>query len=576
MTKEKSAGFLSKVAKFVRHPTTNWTELDQEMDSESRYSKQMLKDMIERRRRNDFVRKREFDMLRKLRQSGISSGSAEPGRPSFFQDSSQSRPDDRAQTLKKIDEIEAQMSQQWWRTKNPGSDGSSTDFKMSENPPIDSSDFGQETLPGDQADPGGPYATTQNTSSAGDGFAPTQIQGEAPEPAPAARREKKSAAARKEARSTSYSMSRIADMDMGEFVHDPEMEEAAIRFANGDDAGAEACLLDALSPGGARVAQQSVWMALFDLYRATSEQDRFESLAIDFANRFDRSAPAWFSMPEQVGRLEAAVANPVASQLVHWVCPSVLRMQSLAMLGGALARAAQPWCLDWRNLTRFDDNVAEPLLKVLKGWSESPVQLRFIGTGIFQAALASATPSGDRTVADIWWLLRMEALRVMHRPDEFELVALDYCVTFEVSPPSWENARCEYRAHDLDGQGGHQTIIGEPSMMESVQSSMDSLSALLDQDGSQRTLELSGLLMGDIDVALQTLDARIKDATDVNITCQNLIRVDFTAAGTLLNWAAVHQSHGKRIQLTELHSLIALFLTVIGVHEHAKLLVRTR
>ena len=31
-------------------------------------SKQLLKEMIERKRRNDFVRKREFDMLRKMRK----------------------------------------------------------------------------------------------------------------------------------------------------------------------------------------------------------------------------------------------------------------------------------------------------------------------------------------------------------------------------------------------------------------------------------------------------------------------------------------------------------------------------
>ena len=42
-------------------------------------------------------------------------------RPSFFQSSLPSKPDDRAETLKKIDEIEAQMSMQWWKTKGPDS-----------------------------------------------------------------------------------------------------------------------------------------------------------------------------------------------------------------------------------------------------------------------------------------------------------------------------------------------------------------------------------------------------------------------------------------------------------------------
>ena len=60
-----TTSFFRKVVKFVKNPTTNWADLDQqETDRESTYSKQMLKEMIERKRRNDFVRKREFDMLR--------------------------------------------------------------------------------------------------------------------------------------------------------------------------------------------------------------------------------------------------------------------------------------------------------------------------------------------------------------------------------------------------------------------------------------------------------------------------------------------------------------------------------
>jgi hypothetical protein len=120
MAKDENNGLLSKVVKFVRNPTTNWADLDQqETDRESTYSKQMLKEMIERKRRNDFVRKREFDMLRKMRRSEVMAGQDPAARPSFFQSSMPSKPDDRAMTLKKIDEIEAQMSMQWWKTKHP-------------------------------------------------------------------------------------------------------------------------------------------------------------------------------------------------------------------------------------------------------------------------------------------------------------------------------------------------------------------------------------------------------------------------------------------------------------------------
>jgi hypothetical protein len=124
MSKEDTAsGLLSKMVKFVRNPATNWSDLDgAQTDRDEAMSKQLLKEMIERKRQNDFVRKREFDMLRKMRkrEAMVGVGQDPGGRPSFFQSSMPSKPDDRATTLKKIDEIEAQMSMQWWKTKNGG------------------------------------------------------------------------------------------------------------------------------------------------------------------------------------------------------------------------------------------------------------------------------------------------------------------------------------------------------------------------------------------------------------------------------------------------------------------------
>ena len=131
MSKEESTpgGLLSKVVRFVKNPTVNWTELDSlQDDRESQYSKQMLKEMIERKRCNDFVRRREFDQLRKMRQREVLQGQRvedAAGRPSFFQ-SSMASPDERAVTLKKIDEIEAQMSQQWWKSKQSGNEAGET------------------------------------------------------------------------------------------------------------------------------------------------------------------------------------------------------------------------------------------------------------------------------------------------------------------------------------------------------------------------------------------------------------------------------------------------------------------
>ena len=70
-TEPKSSGrLLSKVVKFITRPTTDWADLNRVDTGESQPSESSLalKEMIERKRRNDFVRTRELEMLRKARK----------------------------------------------------------------------------------------------------------------------------------------------------------------------------------------------------------------------------------------------------------------------------------------------------------------------------------------------------------------------------------------------------------------------------------------------------------------------------------------------------------------------------
>src|SRR3954470_2903180 len=69
--------------------------------------------------------------------------------------------------------------------------------------------------------------------------------------------------------------------------------------------------------------------------------------------------------------------------------------------------------------------------------------MRWIGGDQLLAVLQELAPTGVRDVDPVYWMLRLEALRLAHRPDQFDEVAIDYCGTFEVLPASWENARCK-------------------------------------------------------------------------------------------------------------------------------------
>ncbi|MES2386155.1 MAG: STAS domain-containing protein [Pseudomonadota bacterium] len=604
MAKEDTTpGLLSKVVKFVRNPATNWSDLDnRESGREEAMSKQLLKEMIERKRRNDFVRKREFDMLRKMRKREAMTGQDPGARPSFFQSSMPSKPDDRAVTLKKIDEIEAQMSMQWWKTKHGTGSAMSS---MSSGPmpvapaPAAPGNLSVHAPLLDNALPASYVATAPTELTAalakvkGGGpapaaAAPPAMQERAPAPAatpapPPARPasfQPISALSRDDTPS-GFSASKFSVVDGAEVAHDPELEEASIRFANGDDAGAEAGLLETLGPQGSRAQHADTWLALFDLYRATGQHEKFENQAIEFVGRFDRSAPQWYSMPDMVKQL-ASPSAPVQGNgpAADWICPSVLGIQTVATLTAALARAPMPWRLDWHNLKSIDAGAVEPLGKVFSGWAAQPVQLRFIGAAQLQHVLQDATPSGVRETAQAWWQLRLEALRVTHQPDEFELTALDFCVTYEVSPPAWDSARCEYKPLDPQGAAvSGQAIIGDvyrDSAPSSISSVMEGDTQM---DGNSQmsnlfAVELSGQIEGDAIDVLDKLEAKLMGADIMVISCAKLIRVDFSAAGTLLNWVSARESENRAVQFTDVHRLVAAFFNVIGITEHARVLTR--
>ncbi len=583
MAQEEQPGLLSKVVKFVRNPTMNWADLDQpELDKESHYSKQMLKEMIERKRRNDFVRRREFDQLRKLRQREALAGPAgdtdAAGRPSFFQSSLPSKPDDRAVTLKKIDEIEAQMSQQWWKSKDDGSSRQDTPTSLQ---PVDSnvpSDFGSAQH----------FATTINASvpaplPSSSAYAATDVSPLEPRRGYAheASGTEDMLAALDAARHPDWPHAVTPDESAAPvFVHDPELEEAAIRFANGDSAGAETSIVSLLGVGSAS-APLEIWMTLFDLYRATGQHDKFDTVAIEFATRFGRSAPIWFSIPDAAGGKGEEPAATVRPNIYHWTSPSVLgAAQVLALQSTMLSKAPPVAHLNWSHLSTVQEGALEPLGALLTAWSRQKLRLQFAGAAHLEGLLRKGTASGDASVNPAWWKLRMELLRLMQRPDEFDLVALDYCVTYEVSPPSWQQAQCEFAL--ADGAGGDAAddfIVAEiaPDSDFFDTDAGDGRSTIPHDDARKAVAlgALSGLVLGDAADALAQFEDQVLASGLLVISCEHLVRIDFAAAGSVLNWAAAQQAAGRRVQFRNLHRVAAIFFNVIGVSEHAKVIARS-
>jgi hypothetical protein len=559
-----SSSFFRKVVKFVANPATDWAQLGapNEDARESEYAKSELKAMIERKRRNDFVRKREFDMLRKVRREGLTSEQlATLGGSSRIDDSEARMQDSGAKpdvgVKAKIDEIEQQMvgdglaSPSPRRTpafyEAPTQPAAMSYARTEPDRSIGGSRRDLEDANAPAVPP--PPAPTPSTAVMGTGLSPLSLDGAPGE------------------------FAHPFAAELSEVAHDPDLDEAVIAFANADFENCEQSLAALTGPGGPRAQHAETWLALFDLYRAIGQQHKFESLALDYAQQFGWSAPQWFSMPKLVAEAASEERQPRAriDGQVGWVCPASVDAEAVGKLRSQTLQMPLPWVFDWNALKSIDAEGSARLSELFRGWMGESLDMRWLSGERLIEVLQDAAPTGVRDADPVFWQLRLDVMRMANRPDQFDETAIDYCVTYEVSPPSWEPASCHVRisSASVSTQSPPMSVVSDVST-SFVESQISDEPGVVQMAG----VELSGQLVGDISATLTKMNAELGSASIVNVSCARLIRVDFIAAGDLLNWVLARRSENRSVSFTDSHRLVALFFGAMGINEHAKVKVR--
>jgi ABC-type transporter Mla MlaB component len=207
----------------------------------------------------------------------------------------------------------------------------------------------------------------------------------------------------------------------------------------------------------------------------------------------------------------------------------------------AAAEACNGTCVvEWQALRAITPDAVDGLAKVFAHWCNQALKLEFRGYPSLDRALRKLTPSGDKAVKPNAWMLRLDAMRILKQQDEFELVALEYCVTYEMSPPCWQDVRCECA---IDPASATQAVAID--------------------------------IYGDMKLPmLAKIDAAVGGVKQLVVSCDHLIRVDFSAAGSILNWVSSHKAKGRQIQFTQVSSIVAAFFNVIGINEQARVVIR--
>lgn len=318
-------------------------------------------------------------------------------------------------------------------------------------------------------------------------------------------------------------------------------EEAAVLYANGDLQDAEALLDAALSEEGG-MAGEGLWMMLLDLYRLTGQRERFESRVLDYATRFERSPPPWDDLSKKAERPRSE-AIPLINMVGNLAASAAEQLRQVRVIGqrsGAIR-------IDLKRVRSFDNEGCQLLLDVVTDLKRERTRVSLMNAaGLVEnisGKVSPGTAEGRET-----WLLLLELLQHVGELERFENVALDYAITFEESPPSWENV--------------------EPAR---------AAEAAVEVEEAQRS-EATFVLEGDVTHAgaetLRKLAAFASDRSSVEVDCGMLRRMDFVSAGTLFNILSTLRAQGKRVCLQNVNAMVAALLRVMGIDQVAQVMLR--
>jgi len=392
-------------------------------------------------------------------------------------------------------------------------------------------------------------------SPAGTVYTPTNPLSPAADPVGSAGRAAASAAAAPSGLSSLAVVPDMQPMEIGGASLPPAFEEAAVLYSNGQTDAAESVLQQAiLEPLAGNFARQS-WSMLFDLYHLTGNRSAFDSLAIDFSRRFETSPPTW---DDTVAGAAGAPSPNAPASAAAVALPAVLDAQAARQVD-QLKRFSQrnrAITLDLGPVRSVDPDGASLLYQTLKDFAKTQSELTVAGADALLAVVSRTTENGRRDDSDACWLLQLELLRVLGRESVFEDLSIDYCVTYEVSPPPWEPMPASIRLAGSRASANAVPVVAP------------------NYEVGAEAFVLTGSIEGRAQAMLAALRSYAADRAEINVDCRALRRLDFVAAGELLNEIVALRSGGKYLVFKDLNQLVAALLAVMGIPDMAEVRLR--
>ena len=321
----------------------------------------------------------------------------------------------------------------------------------------------------------------------------------------------------------------------------PIIEETALLFANGQAEQALSTLSRSVREQELGVAALQAWLMLFDLYQYLGRREEFEALALEFVVKFERSPPVWIEIEEP---RDPALATggigyvALSGRLTEASAPELEKLRNTA---GQTVR------LECGKLLGLDGPGCGLLREALLSARSAGKEIMLTGEAQLVGFLEAVCQAGKIETDGAAWALLLDVYRMLDLKDKFEETAVNYAITFEVSPPSWELQP--------------ETSSKRPAVASSPKA-------------ADQALTLSGELTG----ATEVLAKQLRDWVAANkmsvIDLSRTKRVDPATAGLIMNVLAKLRETGTTMEIRGVNELIRVLFRVTGMDKIARIIPR--
>ncbi len=327
----------------------------------------------------------------------------------------------------------------------------------------------------------------------------------------------------------------------------PLLEEAAILFASGQNEVAEQMLQAAIAEDHLGNAIQTAWYMLFDLYEISGNQSAFDRLSLDYASKFETSPPVWHNatsidVDEEKNNSQGAIPSlTFPSKLDASIIKLVEKLQLISKQSHTLK-------LDFLRVKEVDPVGCGLLLRALKSLKKSGHDLMLVGAQDLSENIHAILEVGRRDETEAPWLLLLEILQLLHFESAFEEASIEYCITFEVSPPSFEAPKNKVT-----------TALAETDVHDEV---------------SDRFM-MPAVIEGRTENLISQIAAHAEMHKMVLLDCSQLVRVEFGASAQLLSGLVpIAGKKDTTIQFHEVNYLVMNLFNAMGLKNVAAIFPR--